>query len=68
MVVVMVAFGTDHRYSAAVMDADDVFAAMGIAGFGKATAKRELDPNRFDKTKRDAVVSTAWVILTLSTY
>ncbi|KAH6917622.1 hypothetical protein BKA70DRAFT_1215831 [Coprinopsis sp. MPI-PUGE-AT-0042] len=35
------------------MDADDVFAAMGIAGFGKATAKRELDPNRFDKTKRD---------------
>lgn len=37
------------------MDADDIFAAMGISGFGKATRKRELDPNRFDKAKRDAV-------------
>ena len=37
------------------MDADDVFAAMGITGFGKAASKRELDPNRFDKTKRDGV-------------
>ncbi|RXW24743.1 hypothetical protein EST38_g1124 [Candolleomyces aberdarensis] len=35
------------------MDADDIFAAMGITGFGKAAPKRALDPNRFDKTKRD---------------
>ncbi|KAF7310708.1 Transcriptional factor [Mycena chlorophos] len=33
--------------------ADDVFAAMGIAGFGKATAARKLDPKRFDKTRRE---------------
>ncbi|KAL4069376.1 WD40-repeat-containing domain protein [Scleroderma citrinum] len=30
----------------------DVFAAMGIAGFGKASKRRELDPSRFDKMKR----------------
>ncbi|KAG6334921.1 hypothetical protein ID866_4163 [Astraeus odoratus] len=30
----------------------DVFAAMGISGFGKATKKRELDPSRFDKMRR----------------
>lgn len=30
----------------------DVFAAMGISGFGKAAKKRELDPSRFDKMKR----------------
>ncbi|KAG2045188.1 transcription factor [Suillus americanus] len=34
----------------------DVFSAMGIVGFGKATKKRELDPNRFDKTKREELV------------
>ena len=33
----------------------DVFAAMGIAGFGKATAKNKLDPARFDKNKRNEV-------------
>ncbi|KAF8649900.1 hypothetical protein AX16_005659 [Volvariella volvacea WC 439] len=33
----------------------DVFAAMGIAGFGKQTTKRQLDPNRFDKNKREEV-------------
>ncbi|KAF8845415.1 WD40 repeat-like protein [Paxillus ammoniavirescens] len=33
----------------------DVFAAMGISGFGKADKRRELDPSRFDKTKRDDV-------------
>ncbi|KAJ3571352.1 hypothetical protein NP233_g3822 [Leucocoprinus birnbaumii] len=33
----------------------DVFAAMGIAGFGKSTKKRQLDPHRFDKNKRDEV-------------
>ncbi|KAG2160075.1 transcription factor [Suillus bovinus] len=38
------------------MDGLDVFSAMGIAGFGKATKKRELDPNRFDKTKREELV------------
>lgn len=31
---------------------DDVLAAMGIAGFGKASKKRQLDPHRFDKNKR----------------
>lgn len=31
----------------------DMFAAMGISGFGKASKKRELDPSRFDKMKRD---------------
>lgn len=30
----------------------DVFAAMGISGFGKETKKKELDPSRFDKSKR----------------
>lgn len=34
----------------------DVFAAMGIAGFGKASKKKELDPARFDKNKRSSVV------------
>ncbi|KAF9014934.1 transcription factor [Cyathus striatus] len=32
---------------------DDLLAAMGITGFGKATKKRQLDPARFDKNKRD---------------
>ena len=31
----------------------DVFAAMGIAGFGKVSAKKKLDPARFDKNKRE---------------
>ncbi|KAH9487147.1 WD repeat-containing protein 70 [Psilocybe cubensis] len=31
----------------------DVFAAMGISGFGKTTQKKELDPARFDKNKRE---------------
>ncbi|KAH7921257.1 hypothetical protein BV22DRAFT_1114517 [Leucogyrophana mollusca] len=35
----------------------DVFAAMGIAGFGKATKKRTLDPSRFDKSKREDVTT-----------
>ncbi|KAL0575027.1 hypothetical protein V5O48_006928 [Marasmius crinis-equi] len=30
----------------------DVFAAMGISGFGKTVQKRQLDPTRFDKNKR----------------
>ncbi|KAF8895046.1 transcription factor [Gymnopilus junonius] len=30
----------------------DMFAAIGISGFGKTTKKRELDPARFDKNKR----------------
>lgn len=37
----------------------DVFAAMGIAGFGKAAKKRDLDPARFDVAKRQQLpVST----------
>jgi hypothetical protein len=31
---------------------DDMMAAMGFGGFGKAKSKRTLDPKRFDKTKR----------------
>ncbi|KAI0271520.1 WD40-repeat-containing domain protein [Gloeopeniophorella convolvens] len=34
------------------MDAE-MMAAMGIAGFGKQTKKRQLDAARFDKAKRD---------------
>ncbi|KAF9073742.1 transcription factor [Rhodocollybia butyracea] len=30
----------------------DVFAAMGISGFGKPNQKKNLDPARFDKSKR----------------
>ncbi|KAJ7107663.1 transcription factor [Mycena crocata] len=30
----------------------DVFAAMGIASFGKAAPAKQLDPARFDKSKR----------------
>jgi hypothetical protein len=33
----------------------DVFAAMGIAGFGKTTSKKKLDPSRFDKNIRGQV-------------
>ncbi|KAF8807194.1 WD40 repeat-like protein [Phlegmacium glaucopus] len=35
----------------------DVFAAMGIAGFGKAIVKKQLDPSRFDRNKRQEPVS-----------
>ena len=35
-------------------------AMMGIAGFGKKTKKRELDPRRFEKNRREEV-SFAWV-------
>ncbi|KAK7058254.1 hypothetical protein VNI00_001885 [Paramarasmius palmivorus] len=38
-------------------DETDVFAAMGIAGFGKAAPKRQLDPKRFDKTKRGSAAT-----------
>ncbi|KAJ7042485.1 transcription factor [Mycena alexandri] len=34
-------------------DSMDVFAAMGIAGFGKAAPNKQLDPARFDKNKRE---------------
>lgn len=37
------------------MDDADIMAAMGIGGFGKQVKKRELDPARFDKTKRERV-------------
>jgi hypothetical protein len=40
----------------------DVFSAMGIVGFGKAAKKRELDPNRFDKTKREELVVSLIVV------
>ncbi|KAF8203283.1 transcription factor [Pholiota molesta] len=35
------------------MDNIDVFAAMGISGFGKTVQKKTLDPARFDKNKRE---------------
>jgi hypothetical protein len=38
------------------MDDVDVFAAMGIAGFGKAAPSKQLDPARFDKSKRGEVL------------
>ena len=34
---------------------EDVFAAMGISGFGKKPRQRQLDPNRFEKNKREEV-------------
>lgn len=34
----------------------DVFAAMGIGGFGKKTKQRQLDPKRFEKNKRSDMV------------
>ncbi|KAH8835384.1 transcription factor [Flagelloscypha sp. PMI_526] len=34
------------------MDDPDMMAAMGFAGFGKAQKKKQLDPSRFDKSKR----------------
>lgn len=40
------------------MDSADIMAAMGIMGFGKQVTKRELDPARFDKSKREEVCST----------
>ncbi|KZT21698.1 hypothetical protein NEOLEDRAFT_1164515 [Neolentinus lepideus HHB14362 ss-1] len=36
----------------------DVFAAMGISGFGKSTKKKTLDPKRFDKMKREELLPT----------
>jgi WD40 repeat protein len=39
------------------MDDMDVFATMGIGGFGKAVQKKQLDPSRFDKNKRVEVRS-----------
>lgn len=33
----------------------DVMAMMGITGFGKQTKKRELDPKRFEKNRREGV-------------
>jgi hypothetical protein len=33
-------------------------AAMGISGFGKQTRKRQLDAARFDKAKREEVLSS----------
>ena len=35
----------------------DMMAMMGIAGFGKQTKKRELDPRRFEKNRREEVDS-----------
>ena len=45
-----------RKFSWYTMADMDVFAAMGIAGFGKASKKKELDPARFDKNKRSSGV------------
>ncbi|GBE78149.1 Uncharacterized WD repeat-containing protein [Sparassis crispa] len=37
----------------------DVFTAMGIAGFGKKHKQRQLDPKRFEKSKREDATSTS---------
>ena len=34
----------------------DLFATMGISGFGKTVKKKPLDTARFDKTKRNSQV------------
>jgi len=34
---------------------NDIFAAMGITGFGKNTKRKQLDPARFEKNKREEV-------------
>lgn len=36
-------------------DDADIMAMMGIAGFGKRAKKRELDPRRFEKNRREEV-------------
>jgi len=46
-----------HSSLLSMADEMDVFAAMGISGFGKSIQKKELDPSRFDKNKRDEVRS-----------
>jgi hypothetical protein len=46
---------SDRKRAAAMADMD-MMDMMGISGFGKATKKRTLDPNRFDKNKRDTAV------------
>ena len=38
------------------MPETDVFAAMGITGFGKKPKQRQLDPNRFEKNRRGDTV------------
>lgn len=37
----------------------DVFAAMGIAGFGKKAKQRQLDPKRFERNKRGDTVNAS---------
>lgn len=44
-------------------DDTDMMAMMGIAGFGKQTKKRELDPRRFEKNRREEVGFTRAVSL-----
>ena len=46
---------------------EDVMAAMGISGFGKQPRKRQLDAARFDKAKREEVLSSHLVLKSLLT-
>jgi hypothetical protein len=41
----------------------DLFAAMGISGFGKALKKKQLDPNRFEKNRREQVRVSSFIVL-----
>ena len=47
-----------QKIRATMADDMDVMAMMGITGFGKQTKKRELDPKRFEKNRREEVDST----------
>ena len=47
---------TPYGHGKIVMADMDVFAAMGISGFGKKPRERQLDPNRFEKNKREDTV------------
>ena len=52
-----------RKLGRAMADEADMMAMMGIAGFGKQTKKRELDPRRFEKNRREEVGLTRAVTL-----
>jgi len=45
-----------QKIRATMADDMDMMAMMGITGFGKQTKKRELDPRRFEKNRREEVM------------
>ena len=54
---------TSPRFQNTMADDADMMAMMGITGFGKQTKKRELDPGRFEKNRREEVGFTRAVSL-----